>query len=324
MPQSMRVSPARSAAFDVLFRVESQASYASELLHSNLLAGLSHADRNLATELVMGTLRWQHTLDDLLATVVNRSIVNFDLEIRLALRLGVYQLLYLDRIPARAAINESVELAKLHRKGSAAPLVNAVLRKLSTRPRSISRSADAIENTAQAYSHPGWLVERWNNIYGVGVTRRICEHNQQRPETTIRVGSPEILDDLAKDGIEVEPALLLCHAWYVKKGDVTRSRLYQERRLAVQDEGSQLVGLLARGQTILDCCAAPGGKSAMASERNPSALVVSLDLHLHRARLMRDLDVRLTDQIRLQEARARQQRVHCRIEALPGEPDVED
>ena len=142
---------------------------------------------------------------------------------------------------------------------------------------------------AQAYSHPGWLVERWNNIYGVGVTRRICEHNQQRPETTIRVGSPEILDDLAKDGIEVEPALLLCHAWYVKKGDVTRSRLYQERRLAVQDEGSQLVGLLARGQTILDCCAAPGGKSAMASERNPSALVVSLDLQLHRARLMRQL-----------------------------------
>ena len=141
MPQSMRVSPARSAAFDVLFRVESQASYASELLHSNLLAGLSHADRSLATELVMGTLRWQHTLDDLLATVVNRSIVNFDLEIRLALRLGVYQLLYLDRIPARAAINESVELAKLHRKGSAAPLVNAVLRKLSTRPRSVSGSS---------------------------------------------------------------------------------------------------------------------------------------------------------------------------------------
>ncbi|PYY17713.1 MAG: antitermination protein NusB, partial [Acidobacteria bacterium] len=138
MPSAARISPARSVAYDVLLRIETQDSYATELLHSNLLASLSNADRGLATELVMGVLRWQQKLDQVVEAAAGKSIGKFDVEVKLALRLGAYQLLYLDRIPARAAVNESVELVKLHGKRSAAPLINAVLRKLSKQTRDSS------------------------------------------------------------------------------------------------------------------------------------------------------------------------------------------
>src|SRR5690348_9550823 len=124
MPSPARVSPARAAAFNVLLRVETQDSYAAELLHSNLLAGLNSPDRGLAMELVMGVLRWQQKLDEKVEAAAGKSIAKFDTEVKVALRLGIYQLLYLDRIPPRAAVNESVELVKQHGKRSAAPLIN--------------------------------------------------------------------------------------------------------------------------------------------------------------------------------------------------------
>jgi 16S rRNA (cytosine967-C5)-methyltransferase len=291
-PESMRsgtrVSPARAAAFDVLLRVETHDSYAAELLHSNLLVSLSAADRGLATELVMGVLRWQQKLDQVVGAAAGRSTTKLDLEVQLALRIGAYQLLYLDRIPARAAVNESVELVKLHGKRSAAPLVNAVLRKLSSEslgPFPPERPLDL----GHAYSHPAWLVERWTKAYGTETARAICEHNQKRPETAIRANSRAVLDELLQQGITLEPAAFVAHAWRVKSGDVTETSAYRERRLAIQDEASQLIALLAAGETILDSCAAPGGKSAIAAERNPMALIVSMDLHLHRVRLMHKL-----------------------------------
>lgn len=288
MPSQARISPARNAAFDVLLRVEAQNSYAAELLHSDLLSRLNSSDRGLATELVMGALRWQQKLDELVEAAAGKSIAKFDVEVKLALRLGAYQLLYLDRIPSRAAVNESVELVKQHGKRSAAPLINAVLRRLSKEILSISQQ-DANTGLATTYSHPAWLVERWMKIYGEEATRAICEYDQKRPRTTIRATSPAVIEELSREGISVEPATLINDAWHVTAGDVTQTRAYRERRLAIQDEASQLVALLAQGKTILDCCAAPGGKSAIAGEQNQGAMVVSMDLHLHRARLMRTL-----------------------------------
>ena len=289
MPSPPRISPARTAAFDVLLRVETHDSYAAELLHSNLLARLNSSDRGLATELVMGVLRWQQKLDQVVEATAGKSVGKFDVEVKLALRLGAYQLLHLDRIPSRAAVNESVELVKQHGKRSAAPLINAVLRKLSKETVGSSQQKRPGGDLATSYSHPAWLVERWTKIYGEGATRAICEQNQKRPQTTIRTTSPAVIEELSRDGISLEPATLINAAWHVTAGDVTQTRAYHERRLAIRDEASQLIALLAQGKTILDCCAAPGGKSAIAAEQNPPALVVSMDLHLHRVRLMRTL-----------------------------------
>src|ERR1700694_2502033 len=127
----MSISPARVAAFDILLRVEQQDAYASELLHSTQYAKLSPADHGLATELVMGVLRWRSLLDAEIGRFSDQRVEKLDIEVLTALRLAAYQLLFLDRVPGRAAVHESVELVKRARKGSAAPFANAVLRKLA-------------------------------------------------------------------------------------------------------------------------------------------------------------------------------------------------
>src|SRR4029077_4408407 len=161
------VSPARAAAFDILLRVERESSYASELLHSRMSDRLTEVDHSLATELVMGVLRWRSLLDSQIAGISDQPVSKLDLEILIALRLAVYQLRWLSRVPARAAINESVELVKLARKRSAAPFVNAVLRKLAA---GVSPDHDvpqleinhaSAETLAAGSAHPLWLVKRW-------------------------------------------------------------------------------------------------------------------------------------------------------------------
>src|SRR5213594_1209316 len=123
----MKISPTRTAAFDILLRVETTNAYASEQLHSSRLAALSPADHGLATEIVMGVLRWRSVLDQRIAAHISQALAKLDAEVITALRMGAYQVLFLDRIPAHASINESVELVKKARKGSAAGMVNAVL-----------------------------------------------------------------------------------------------------------------------------------------------------------------------------------------------------
>src|SRR5256885_354665 len=127
----MAVSPARAAAFDILLRVEQQDAYASELLHSFGFAKLSPQDHGLTTELVLGVLRWRSLLDTEIASASSQKLEKLDIEVLIALRLAAYQLMFLERVPDRAVVNESVELVKRARKRSAAPFVNAVLRKLA-------------------------------------------------------------------------------------------------------------------------------------------------------------------------------------------------
>src|SRR6266404_4248651 len=173
----MSASPARIAAFDILLRVETQDAYAVELLHSDKVSRLSVADRNLAMQLVMGVLRWQSRLDSAIAEVVSakHSISKLDPEVRIALRLAVFQLRFLERIPESAAVNESVELVKRARKRSAVPFVNAVLRKIArgVEP-AIPSSFTTAEELAQWFSHPQWLVEGWLKQFGLEKTRLIC------------------------------------------------------------------------------------------------------------------------------------------------------
>src|SRR5271167_5070572 len=125
------ISPARKIACEVLRRVEAEGAYASDLLHAELGGRVKAEDAGLATELVMGVLRWRRLLDFLLERQLKKPVARLDLPVALALRIGLYQLRFLERVPARAAVNESVELVKIARKASAAPLVNAVLRRLA-------------------------------------------------------------------------------------------------------------------------------------------------------------------------------------------------
>jgi len=298
----MAVSPARAAAFEILLKVEREQSYASELLHSARLAKLSSADHGLATELVMGVLRWRPLLDRRLALASSQKLERLDDEVVAALRLGIYQLQFLSRIPARAAIYESVELVKAARKRSAASFANAVLRKIARETSHNAVAGSATEelkqiraatdpaSLARNAAHPEWLVERWVARFGLEAARQICAYHQQVPATAIHVSDEQSLEELAEDGIQLSAGRLLSAARRVESGDVTKTRSFREGRVSIQDEASQLVAMLVdRGKTILDCCAAPGGKTALIAARNPTSNIVATELHPHRARLLRRL-----------------------------------
>lgn len=293
----MAISPARSAAFDILLRVE-QGAYAVELLHSERLESLSAADRRLCTEIVMGVERWRSSLDDSLAAHLSQPLGKADIEVLLALRIAAYQLMFLGRVPAHAAINESVELVKRARKRSAAGFVNAVLRKIE-KPKPTGRTGGwedepSGKNLSKAFAHPEWLVARWIANYGPDAAKRICEFDQQAPVTVLRLRPQDdaraIERELANEGVIVEPGLLMRSARRVVAGDVTKTRAFAERRIAIQDEASQLVAaLVGHGWRVLDCCAAPGGKTAAIADRNPEAEILAVELHEHRERLLRKL-----------------------------------
>ena len=295
---AMSVSPARAAAFDILLRVERESSYASDLLHSTTHERLSTPDHALATELVMGVLRWRSRLDDDIATASSQPLHKLDLEILIALRLALYQFQWLDRVPRRAALHESVELVKRARKRSAAPFVNAVLRKLSVAPRSSKPVGDepsSPEALARALAHPQWLVERWTREYGLSAAHQICQHDQAVPTTAIRLRTPPAEEQLHQQGITLGPGRLLASARQVEAGDITNTKAFRNGEIAIQDEASQLVAALV-GHTlpgersqILDCCAAPGGKTLAIADHNSTAAITAVELHPHRARLLQTL-----------------------------------
>ena len=239
----------------------------------------------------MGVLRWRPVLDAEIASASSQALEKLDLQVLTALRLGVYQLRFLERVPARAAVHESVELVKRARKRSAATFVNAVLRKLQTAaPPAKGGTAETVQALSERYAHPLWLVERWTKWFGLESVRRICAYDQQPPRTAIRVRDAGAQAQLIAAGVQLAPGLVVASARRVEAGNVARTSAFTTGKIAIQDEASQLVALLVgRGARILDCCAAPGGKTAILAERNPGSSVVAADVHPHRAHLLRKL-----------------------------------
>jgi 16S rRNA (cytosine967-C5)-methyltransferase len=267
------IAPARRAAFELLLELKRKPeSHSDVLLRSKRVEALSPLDRNLATTLVMGVLRWQLVLQQRIREVLTRSKGHLADPVQVSLELGALQLLLLDRIPAHAAIFESVELVRQSGNPYAVGLANAVLRKLAQSPRLQEGDACA--------AHPAWMVERWVAVYGSGAAAAICRYDQLPPPTTIRLSSPE-----PDPGLQLERGNFVARAWRVAGGDVAGMR-----GLRMQDEGSQLIAELAgRGTAILDCCAAPGGKTAILAERNPTATITACDISPLRLKAMRAL-----------------------------------
>lgn len=273
-------------------RVERESSYADELLHSARSAGLSQPDLSLTTEITMGVLRWRSLLDSSIARLISAGLAKLDPEVLTALRMGVYQLAFLDRIPPHAIVHESVELVKSAKKRSAAGMVNAVLRKIPP-GRAGLQSTENIENTennvALQWAHPAWLVERWTAAFGPEKTLEICRFDQTIPSTVLRVSAPAAEEELRSAGIRCAPGQLLKNALIVTTGDVSHSDTLLRGDIAIQEEASQLVAaLVGQGGRILDCCAAPGGKTAALADRWPEARIVAAELHPHRARVLRE------------------------------------
>jgi 16S rRNA (cytosine967-C5)-methyltransferase len=302
----MPVSPARKIAFDVLLRVESESAYASDLLYSALGADIKPADAALATELTLGVLRWRRLLDFLLERQLKKPVARLDLPVALTLRMGLYQLRFLEKIPARAAVNESVELVKRARKSSAAPLVNAVLRRAAAEAKSpaenfVPPNLARAERLAILHSHPTWLVERWLARLGEPAAVALLEANNRAPRLTFAVvdlaHGGEIIRELESSGLRIERGRLLNSAFAASGGSLVRTAAFRAGQISIQDEASQAVPLLLgvrAGDRVLDLCAAPGGKTAvLARAAGPNAFVIAADLHEHRLRALHSQLIRL-------------------------------
>ena len=289
----MPVSPSRSVAFEILLRVVGRDSYASELLHSNLCSRLSVKDRALVTELVMGVLRWQSLIDIAIAESSSLALGKIDHEVLVALRLAVFQLAWLSRVPTSAAINESVELVKQARKRSASAFANAVLRRISRlrddlKPTLPIRTRDP-RTLAALSAHPLWLVERWVSRYGPDVAGKICNYDQSIPVTNVRLRDASAEDALDSEGVSLAPGEFIANARRIVAGNITQTKAFEHKRVVIQDEASQLVAaIVGSGSRFLDCCAAPGGKAWSIADRNPSAEIIAVELHAHRARLLKE------------------------------------
>ena len=286
LAKSKEVSPARAAAFSILQQVESGAF--SSVLLAAAEPKLSPPDRALCHELVLGVLRWQLLLDAIVEHFLKRRIESLDAPVRIALRLGLYQLRFLTRIPASAAVNESVSLVRAARLSSATALVNAVLRRAIREPdydpsKSVS---DPLENLAIETSHPVWLIERWVHAFGLAEAEAFARANNAVPPAAFRVVSnradeDEVLARLSAAGAVVERSPVAENAWRVSGATSLIRELTAAGQIYLQDEASQLVAQVMEvkaGERVLDLCAAPGGKTTlMAGSANDAALIVAAD-----------------------------------------------
>ncbi len=295
----MAVTPARRIAFDILLRVEAERGFAGELLHAKLndaRTSVKREDAALATELTLGVLRWQRLLDFLIELQTGKPVASLDLEVLLALRIGLYQLRFLSRIPPSAAVNESVELVKEARKHSAASLANAVLRKA---PREDAAKLLPLTLPLEfrlgiLHSHPDWLVARWLARYGESKTIALLDANNRVPRLACALHQPALRDlitrQLQNGGMDAESGIWLRDALLLRGGNPAVTEAFRAGAISIQDEASQMVAHLLEvrsGDSVLDLCAAPGGKTAiLARAAGPNALVVAADVYVHRLKAL--------------------------------------
>ncbi|HLK12623.1 MAG TPA: 16S rRNA (cytosine(967)-C(5))-methyltransferase RsmB [Candidatus Binatia bacterium] len=293
----------RAIAHAVLVRVETTEAFADALLARRLAdAALAPPDQALATRLVYGTLAWQGRLDHHLARLVHAPLASLDPPVRAALRLGLYQLLFLDRVPAHAAVDASVRLAG--RRRGAAGLVNAVLRRAARAGRAglgLPPRRDLLERLAVEWSHPRWLVERWAAEFGVEPLAALLAADNEPGSVAVRANPARttraaLAGELASAGVETVPCRFAPDALLIARGAARVRDLaaYREGRVAFQGEASQLVVRLLEvgpGARVLDACAAPGGKATYAAALG--ATVVALDQNVAGLRRLRAEALRL-------------------------------
>ena len=291
MTVSNSANNVRQLASEILLKVDSQKAYADVLLdHAFKRTSLSERDRALLTELTYGTLRWRGKIDAHLSQQLSRSLTGTDAFVRNLLRVTLYQLFFLDKIPDYAAVNEAVELAKLQRGNKTAGFVNAVLRNL-LRQNKFSTTAkvadDSVAALAQEYSHPEWLVQRWRDEFGPRESCTLMLANNQRAPVVLRVNRLKSSRQELLAKLHVEGAAASATPWspdgimLESSGAVENLPGFSDGLFQVQGESSQLVAYLLAplpGERILDACAAPGGKTTHIAElMKDSGELIALD-----------------------------------------------
>ena len=288
---------AREAAFRVLRAIESGRVDLGDALGRARDPLADPRDRALATDLATGTLRWRGAIDYQLQRRSAKPLAKLDPPVLDALRLGAYQILFLERVPVSAVVNDSVDLVKGAAFTSASGFVNAVLRRLSRERDSLTwpDRSNLVEHLAVVHSHPGWLVARWLARYGEAETEAWLRFNNEPPAITLVANRllgtrDELAARLAREGIATEPTRVAPHGLRAVSGRPLASAAFRDGYCLVQDEASQIVPELVQAQEsrrVLDACASPGGKTvAIAAQCNRDAVVVASDVRPRRVNLL--------------------------------------
>ncbi|CAG9619758.1 16S rRNA (cytosine(967)-C(5))-methyltransferase RsmB [Sutcliffiella rhizosphaerae] len=293
----------REVALEGLITIEKNQAYSNLLLNNYLESGkLNKKDAGLFTEIVYGTIQRSITLEYVLAPYIQKQKKLQDW-VKNLLKMTMYQMIYLDKVPARAAIYEAVEIAKKRGHKGVASVVNGVLRSIQRNGvPDLTLIEDDAERISVVTSHPKWLVEKWMEQYGVESTEKMCEINLVPPSQTARVNTckssvNEVLEMLNSEGFSVQKGTLAQESIVSEKGNMAFSNAYKNGYITIQDESSMLVAKalgVEKGDNIYDCCAAPGGKSThIAEELDGTGMVTSTDLHEHKVRLIKEQATRL-------------------------------
>ncbi|HBO84583.1 MAG: 16S rRNA (cytosine(967)-C(5))-methyltransferase [Deltaproteobacteria bacterium GWC2_42_11] len=290
----MQKDSARKTALKILTRVDAEDSFADILLSKTLeKSTLQQIDKSLATELVYGVLRWKLKIDWIINQFSKIKTKKMEHDVLNAIRLGVYQLLFLTKIPPSAAINESVELV-MKNGSKRGGFTNAVLRRVDAERDAVifpDIEIEPIKHISIVHSHPEYLIERWVKRYGIEETIRLCTANNQIPQTVLRVNAlktirDELIKKLLENGMDAEKTK------YSRDGIMVRNSLYpsiekiDQQLFYIQDEASQMVAYLLspqQGENILDACSAPGGKAThIAQLMGDKGTVYATDVHASR------------------------------------------
>ncbi|QHJ70982.1 16S rRNA (cytosine(967)-C(5))-methyltransferase RsmB [Planococcus halotolerans] len=291
----------RDAAFSILWAVENKQAYSNLLLHQTIESyGISAKNRGLLTEITYGTLQHQMTLDYYLEPYLKGKVEPW---VKTLLRMSLYQIVYLDRIPSHAVVHEAVEIAKRRGHGGVASLVNGVLRSVQrSGVRSFNAIADPIEKISIETSHPAWMIKRWSEQFGLEKTREMALENNKIPSQTVRVNTvratvEEAIEMLESEGLEAVPSKIIPECLVITGGQPARTATFEKGFITIQDESSMLPSYalqLEPGMKVLDMCAAPGGKSTHIAEKlNNKGSLYSMDLHPHKVKLIKESADRL-------------------------------
>lgn len=285
----------RSIAVSLIERVEKEGAYSHLVLDAAIKDRLvPERDTALLTELVYGTIKRRNTLDYCLNAHVKKGVGSLQTWVASLLRMSLYQMIYLDRVPERAVLYEAVRIAKEKGHEGIGSLVNAVLRSYQRAGfPEVPEQMERLEKLSVEYSHPRWLLEEWETAYGQENTAAMAAQNLVPPQTSIRVNRmkasrEEVMEKLEREGCDTEKGALSEDALVVLTGNVLMTKAYNEGYFTIQDESSMLVAAALdakAGMTVLDACAAPGGKTTHIAERmHNQGNVHAFDLHQKKLR----------------------------------------
>lgn len=284
----------RDAALSILMEINNNQAYSNLLLHRTIEKyDIKDKDRGLLTELTYGTLQHRMTLDYYLEPFIRGKLDGW---VRELLRMSLYQIVYLTKIPSHAVVHEAVEIAKRRGHKRIAPTVNGILRSVLRQGiRSLDDLQDGVEKIAVETSHPEWLIARWIELYGEEEATAMAHENNSPATMTLRVNTAKVSVDeaisaLEAEGITVRGGEVVSECLISESGNPANTKAYKDGLITIQDESSMLpVNALdlAPGMKVLDMCAAPGGKTTHIAEKlNNQGEVFAHDIHEHKIKLI--------------------------------------